>query len=49
MWTRVVPAVFVLAWFLALIGGYSFGGWLHLLLLAALLIFLWKPMSGQTE
>jgi hypothetical protein len=36
---RSLPGVLVLAWFLALIGGYSFGGLLHLLLLAAVAVF----------
>jgi len=41
--------VLVLVWFLALIGGYGLGGWLHLLLPIALVIFFWDPLRGRTE
>jgi hypothetical protein len=34
-----LPVLLVLGWFLALIGGFSAGGLLHLLLLAALVVF----------
>ena len=36
---RSVPMVLVLAWFLLLIGGFSFGGLVHLPLLAAVIVF----------
>ena len=36
---RSLPVVLVVAWFLALIGGFSAGGLVHLLLLAALVVF----------
>jgi Family of unknown function (DUF5670) len=49
MWPGIVPMILVLVWFLALIGGYGFGGWLHLLLPIALIIFLWGPMRRRTE
>ena len=46
---RSLPVVLVLAWFLGLIGGFGFGGLLHLLLLAAVAIFgyqLWSDASA---
>lgn len=49
MWTSVVPVILVLIWFLALIGGYGLGGWLHLALALALLIFLSAPLRGRAE
>ena len=36
---RSLPVVLVLAWFLLLIGGFSFGGLVHLPLLAAVIVF----------
>lgn len=36
---RSLPVVLVVAWFLALIGGFSYGGLVHLLLLAAVVVF----------
>lgn len=49
MWTSVVSVILVLIWFLALIGGYGLGGWLHLLLPIALLIFLSAPLRGRAQ
>ena len=45
---RSLPVLLVLAWFLALIGGFSLGGLLHLLLLAAMAIFGYQAWSGST-
>jgi len=45
---RSLPVVLVLAWFLGLIGGFGFGGLLHLLLLAAMAIFGYQAWSGST-
>ena len=44
---RSLPVVLVLAWFLALIGGFSFGGLLHLVLLAAVGIFGYQRWSDS--
>lgn len=49
MWKSAVSVVLVLVWFLALIGGYGLGGWLHLLLPIALVAFFWDSLRGQTE
>jgi hypothetical protein len=43
-----VPVVLVLIWFLALIGGLSFGGLIHVLLAAALAALLWTPVRGRS-
>jgi hypothetical protein len=45
---RSLPVVLLLAWFLALIGGFSFGGLLHLLLLAAVGIFGYQRWSDSS-
>lgn len=49
MWTSVAPVILVLLWFLGLIGGYGLGGWINLLPVIALLIFIWNPLRDQTE
>jgi hypothetical protein len=36
---RSLPVVLVLAWFLLLIGGFSLGGLIHLILLAGIAVF----------
>ncbi|MGZ6299555.1 MAG: hypothetical protein ACXWMN_03560 [Candidatus Limnocylindria bacterium] len=36
---RSLPVVLVLAWFLLLIGGFSAGGLIHLILLAGIAVF----------
>ena len=45
---RAVPVVLVLAWLLALIGGFSAGGLVHLLLPGALASFWWVPIRGES-
>ena len=45
---RAVPVVLVLAWLLALIGGFSAGGLVHLLLLGALASFWWDAIRGES-
>ena len=44
---RSLPVVLVLAWFLALIGGFSFGGLLHLVLLAGVGIIGYQRWSDS--
>ncbi len=44
---RAAPVVLVLAWLLALIGGFSAGGLVHVLVLGALAFLAWDPMRGQ--
>lgn len=46
---RSLPVLLVLAWFLALIGGFGWWGLLHLLLLGAVVTFgyqLWSDSAG---
>jgi hypothetical protein len=43
-----LPVMLVLVWFLALIGGVSIGGAIHLLLLMALAAVLWNPMRDRS-
>ncbi len=44
---RAAPVVLVLAWLVALIGGFSAGGLVHLLVLGALASLAWDPTRGQ--
>ena len=46
---RSVPLLLVLVWFLALIGGFSLGGLLHLVLMAALLIFGYQVLRDSSS
>ena len=39
---RSLPVVLVLAWFLLLIGGFSLGGLIHLILLAGVGVFAYQ-------
>jgi Family of unknown function (DUF5670) len=45
---RSLPVLLVLAWFLALIGGFSAGGLVHLLLLAAVFVFGYQMVSDRS-
>jgi len=46
---RSLPVVLVLAWFLLLIGGFGFGGLLHVLLLAAIAVFGYQLRSDRSS
>ena len=45
---RSLPVVLVLAWFLLLIGGFSLGGLIHLILLAAIAVFGYQVMGANS-
>jgi hypothetical protein len=45
---RALPVVLVLAWFLLLIGGFSLGGLLHVLLLAGIGVFGYQLMADRS-
>lgn len=45
---RALPVVLVLAWFLALTGGFSLAGLLHLLLLAAVAVFAYQLIADRS-
>jgi hypothetical protein len=45
---RSLPVLLVLAWFLLLIGGFSFGGLVHLPLLAAVIVFAYQLRSDAS-
>ena len=45
---RSLPVVLVLAWFLLLIGGFSLGGLVHLLLLGAIAVFGYQVSTDST-
>jgi hypothetical protein len=44
---RSLPVVLVLAWFLLLIGGFSAGGVVHVVLLAGIAIFGYQLMAER--
>ena len=46
---RSLPMVLVLAWFLLLIGGFSLGGLVHLILLAAMGVFAYQVIGGRSS
>jgi hypothetical protein len=46
---RSLPVVLVLAWFLLLIGGFSLGGLLHLLLLAGIAVFGYQLSASRSN
>lgn len=46
---RSLPVVLVLAWFLLLIGGFSFGSLVHLFLLAAIGVFGYQVRGGGSN
>jgi hypothetical protein len=46
---RALPVVLVLTWFLALIGGISAGGLIHVVLLAAVGLFGYQLMSERQD
>ncbi len=45
---RSLPLLLVLGWFLALIGGLSAGGFVHLLLLAGVVVFGYQVVSENS-
>jgi hypothetical protein len=45
---RSLPVVLVLAWFLLLIGGFSLGGLLHVLLLAGITVFAYQLLADRS-
>lgn len=45
---RALPVVLVLVWFLALIGGFSAGGAVHLLLVTGLAVFGYQLLDGRS-
>jgi hypothetical protein len=45
---RSLPVVLLLAWFLLLIGGFSLGGLLHVLLLAAIGVFGYQLVADRS-
>jgi len=46
---RSVPVVLLLAWFLLLIGGFSLGGMLHIILLGAIGVFAYQLLADRTS
>lgn len=46
---RSLPVVLVLAWFLLLIGGFSAGGLLHVVLLAGIAVFGYQLLAHRSS
>jgi hypothetical protein len=42
-----IAAIFLVLWLVGVIGGYAFGGLVHLLLLAAVVMFLLRIIQGR--
>ena len=45
---RGLPLLLVLAWFLGLIGGFSLGGLIHLVLVAAIAVFGYQVVTDSS-
>lgn len=46
---RSLPVVLLLAWFLLLIGGFSDGGLLHVVLLAGIAVFGYQLLADRSS
>jgi len=46
---RSLPVVLMLAWFLLLIGGFSAGGLLHVVLLAGIAVFGYQLLADRSS
>jgi hypothetical protein len=45
LWTII--AVLVVLWLLGMVGGYAAGGLIHLLLVVAVIVFLFNMLTGR--
>jgi hypothetical protein len=45
LWT--ITIILVVLWLLGLISGYTLGGWVHLLLVLAVIVFIFNLLSGR--
>jgi hypothetical protein len=45
LWT--ITIVLVILWILGLVSGYTLGGWIHLVLVLALIVLIFNLLSGR--
>jgi hypothetical protein len=45
LWT--ITIVLVVLWLLGLVSGYTLGGWVHLLLVLAVIVLIFNLLSGR--
>jgi len=45
----IAAAVLIVLWLLGLLTSMSFGGWIHALLVVAIILVLWQMFGGQNQ
>lgn len=45
LWT--ITIILVVLWLLGLVSGYTLGGWIHLLLVLAVIVLIFNLLSGR--
>ncbi len=45
LWT--ITVILVILWLLGLVSGYTIGGWIHLLLVLAIIVLIFNLLSGR--
>jgi len=45
LWT--ITIVLVVLWLLGFVGGYTLGGWIHILIVLAIIVFIFNMLSGR--
>lgn len=45
LWT--ITIILVILWILGLVSGYTLGGWIHLLLILAIIVLIFNLLSGR--
>ncbi len=45
LWT--ITVILVILWLLGLVSGYTLGGWIHLLLVLAVIVLIFNLLSGR--
>ncbi|HEY4009005.1 MAG TPA: lmo0937 family membrane protein [Acidobacteriaceae bacterium] len=45
LWT--ITIILVILWILGLVSGYTLGGWVHLLLVLAVIVLIFNLLSGR--
>ena len=45
LWT--ITVVLVILWILGLVSGYTLGGWIHILLVLAVIVLIFNLLSGR--
>jgi hypothetical protein len=45
LWT--ITVILVILWLLGLVSGYTVGGWIHILLVLAIIVLIFNLLSGR--